>query len=77
MISDGIHADRSRESATDLKEDSLIQERVEILIVKSNTAVGVMSSDFGMSSWQAATLGDVRWILSNEELPVKREHDPP
>ena len=64
-------------SAIQLPEDSLISERVERVVRKSTTPVGIISSHYGTSSWQVGALGSVKWIVSDKQLPARREHDPP
>ena len=63
--------------AIQLPEDSLISERVERVVRKSTTPVGIISSRYGTSSWQVGALGNVKWIVSVNQLPARREHDPP
>ena len=64
-------------SAIRLPEDSLISERVGRVVRNCTTPVGIINSRYGTSSWQVGALGSVKWIVSNEQLPARREHDPP
>ena len=76
MISDDFDADCLKESAMNLEEDSLIQERVEMKVIKRNTTIGIISPDFGTLSWQDSTLCDVRCVSNKMKPPARRPSDP-
>ena len=44
---------------------------------KNATLVGIINSHYRTSTWQLGALGDVKWIVSDNQLPARREHDPP
>ena len=40
-------------------------------------SIGIVSEDYPFWSWQVGTLGVVKWMISNRNLPGQTETDPP
>jgi hypothetical protein len=47
------------------------------VVGKSATPADIINSHYGTLSWQIGALGDVKWIVSDNQLPARHEHDPP
>ena len=67
----------SGSESTRLEEDKYIQERVEQMIAKRDTRIGIIAHKFGTAAWKLDTLGSVKWIVSPFDLPARTPEDPP
>lgn len=62
---------------TTFNEISLIHRRVRREITKMNTTIGIIGSGLATSAWQVGGLGIIKWVLSDRDLPGRREDDLP
>lgn len=56
-------------SSIGVPEDSLIFERVEVMVQKSHVTLGIIDDCYPTTSWHVGPLADVKWITSDRNSP--------
>ena len=51
-------------------------EKVEFLVSKGKTKIGIFSVDAPVWSWYVGSLGDIRWVYSPMDIPGRLAGDP-
>ena len=61
--------DENGNSSTILPEDSLISERVEVIVQKSQVTLGILDGYYPTTAWHVGPLAELRWITSDRKFP--------
>ena len=61
--------DEHGNSSTILPEDSLIAERVEVIVQKSQVTLGILDGYYPTTAWHVGPLAELRWITSDRKFP--------
>jgi len=68
-------AEKQRESAHE-PYGHLVQASARVTVQKKYTAVGVIATGYPTWAWYVGALGEVKWIISGNELPGQMPTDP-
>ena len=56
--------------------DQLVKSSARVIVEKRYTAVGVIAGGYPTWAWYVGALGELKWIISGNELPGKMTGDP-
>ena len=58
-------------------EHRSVNELVSRVLRQQETSIGIFSDSYPTWMWQIGTLGRVKWMVSQHDLPVRANKDPP